>query len=429
MNLVTVICHDLGRYLGCYGIPGVRSPNIDRFAEQGLLLENAFCVAPQCSPSRAAMWTGRYPHANGVVGLCHGPHHNDLNPDEVHLAHILKRNGYTTWLFGGQHETRDTSRLEFDFVASESQRYSGPLAERFAAHLETHDKAEPFFAEICFFEPHRDFPRSDDVEVQPADAVHIPPYLPALDIVREDLVDFEASIASMDRSFGQILEAIDAAGLADDTLVVFTADHGIPFPLAKMTLYDAGLEIPFVVRGPGIPIGKRSGAVYSNVDFTPSILEFLGVPAPDAERFQGTAARKVLNGDDTVGRATVFAEKTFHTYYDPMRCIRTRDRKLIVNFETAPRQETASDYQNNGHGYPEVSLALGLHGNHPVFELFDLHEDPLQQHNLADDPAHAETLNDLKRRLHDWMRETGDPLLDGPVPSGSYRSRLAAFVD
>lgn len=424
-NILTIISHDLGRYLGCYGVPHVRSPRIDDLAKEGLVIENAFCVAPQCSPSRAAMWTGRYPHANGVVGLCHGPHANDLNPGETHLASILQNAGYTTWLHGPQHESRQPETLGFDYLNQD--READQIAANFEAHFAEYDGDRPFFAEICFFEPHRPFPRSEDIEVPNPEDVWIPPYLPPIDIVKEDMAKFEASVATMDRAIGRILDAVEAGGHLDNTIVIVTADHGIPFPLAKMTLRDAGLEIPMIVKIPGGVKGQTSPALYTNVDFTPSLLALLDIPLPEQPPLQGVALPAVLTGEDRSGRDKVYGEKTFHTYYDPMRCVRTREWKFIANFENAPQQETSPDYGNNGHGYPEVAKVLEIKGTHPPYELYDLANDPQESKNLAADPAHAETVAALKSDLLAWMQETGDPLLQGPIPSGTYLSRLRDF--
>ena len=422
MNLVTIISHDLGRTLGCYGVEGVRSPNIDALAADALQIDNAFCVAPQCSPSRAAMWTGRYPHANGVVGLCHGDFRNDLHADEIHLAQILKAEGYTTWLHGDQHETRDPARLGFDYI--DNPFSADPTADGFVKQMEAYDGKKPFFAEICFFEPHRPFPTSDDIEIRAEGTMPLPAYLPDLPVLREDFAAFEASIATLDRAVGRVFDAIKAAGAWDDTLIVFTADHGIPFPQAKMTLYDAGLEVPLIVRIPGGTSGERSPAVFTNIDFTPTILELMGLSHPGEKPCHGVPRAAVLRGEDRIGAPEVFGEKTYHTYYDPMRCIRADGWKLIANFERAPIQECSPDFDNNAHGYPETIEALGLGNYHPPFELFDLKTDPQEQINLAENPAHTKKLHDLKKRLLNWMRESEDPLLDGPIPSAAYQDRL-----
>jgi len=427
MNLITIISHDLGRYLGCYGVEGVRSPNIDALAAESLTIDNAFCVAPQCSPSRAAMWTGRYPHANGVVGLCHGDFRNDLYKDEIHLAQILKQNGYTTWLHGDQHETREPARLGFDHI--DNPFFADPTADGFVQKMQSYDGKQPFFAEICFFEPHRNFPKSEDIKLLPEGTSPLPGYLPDLPVLREDFAAFEASIATLDRAVGQIFDAVKQAGVWEDTIVIFTADHGIPFPRAKMTLYDAGLEVPLIVRIPGGKSGERSPATFSNIDFTPSILDLLGIPHPGGESLHGVPRADVLKGNDRQGRAEVYGEKTFHTYYDPMRCVRSCGWKLIANFERAPAQETSTDFHNNAHGYPETALALGNTGYHPPFELYHLEADPHEDNNLAEDPACAERLRELKQRLHQWMLQTEDPLLDGPIPSAAYRARLADLKD
>ncbi len=435
-NIVVVICHDLGRYVGCYGVTGVRSSNIDAFAASSLRFENSFCAAPQCSPSRAALWTGRYPHSNGVVGLAHSGFQNDLNPDERHLAQILSANGYETHLFGVQHEASSPERCGYththprgtcaqvatafcDFL-TQRKLLNAPLSSRGAQTV------GPFFAQIGLFEPHRPF--LHDVQGLDANAIAIPPYLPDIPEVRADFVDFEASIASIDQAFGRMLETLEAVGLAEHTLVVFTADHGIPFPRAKMSLYDPGIEVPLLMRIPGVPGGANYSEMISNVDFVPTILDMLRIDIP--ENVQGRSFWSLISGDEYTPRECVFAEKTYHTYYDPMRAIRTNRWKLVANFEFAPAQETPPDYANNAKGYPEISRAMAVpytEQYHPAFELFDLAHDPWEQNNLAEDPDHAEIRDDLARQLRDWMTKTEDPLLTGPVPQGAYINRMKAF--
>ena len=437
-NILVFICHDLGRYLGCYGVPGVRSPHIDAFAASALQFENSFCVAPQCSPSRAALWTGRYPHSNGVVGMAHTEYANDLKPDERHLAQILSGQGYETRLFGVQHEASSPERCGYQHTYPR-----GSCAEMAAAFCESVAQfREPFFAQIGFFEPHRPFGR--DTEPIDANDVALPPFLPDIPEVREDMVAMEASVASIDKAFGRVLEALEGAGLADDTVVVFTADHGIPFPLAKMSLYDAGIEVPLLMRVPGLSAsptasaaqlakreqagGRRFSEFVTHVDFVPTILDMLEIETPP--NLQGRSYWSLLCGDAYKPSECIFTEKTYHVYYDPMRSVRTDRWKLIANFEFSPRIETPPDFLNNGKGYPETSIALDVSStglNHPAFELFDLEQDPLEQNNLADDADYAGIRDELARRLRDWMEETSDPLLDGPMPQAVYTNRMRAF--
>lgn len=427
-NIVVVISHDLGQHLHCYGQEDVRSPSIDGFAESGIRFENAFTTAPQCSPARAALWTGRYPHANGMVGLAHPGFLNDLHADERHLSQHLRENGYHCVLFGGQHEARDVDRLEFHETHHGGRCYQ--VADKVEHYLNQWSAEEgPLFAEICLFEPHRPFPH-DDVETLDPDSLKPLPYLPDIPVVREDLADLEASVHSMDKAFGRMLAAIDKAGIADNTIVIFTADHGIAFPRAKMTLYDPGLEVPLIIRGPGLPTGEVREEVVSHLDVLPTLLDLLDLEQPD--NLHGRSFRALLTGGDYEPHDAIFAEKTYHTYYDPMRCIRTKRWKLIANFEFAPWQEVSPDYNNNAKSYVEIAKAMaseGLVNYHPPFELYDLAADPLEQQDLAEDHAYQETKCDLVRRLRQWMEETGDPLLQGPIPQGAYIERMQTFKE
>lgn len=426
LNIVVVICHDLGRHLGCYGMEEVRSPNIDRFAAPGIRFENSFCTAPQCSPSRGALWTGRFSHANGLVGLAHGGFANELNPDERHFAQMLREAGYETRLFGVQHESKTPSRLGYDHVHTEWS--CGDLAGAFEKTLaDREESAAPLFAQIGFFEPHRPFPH-DDVEALPLDRLTVPPYMPDIPEVREDLADMEASIASMDLAFGRILAAIESSAISDNTLILFTADHGIAFTHAKTTLYDPGLEVPLILSAPGVDGGVIRPEMISNVDVLPTLLDVLGMPKPD--NLQGRSFFPLLHGGAYTPNQNIFAEKTYHTYYDPMRAVRSSRWKLIANFEFAPWQEMSPDFDCNTKGYVAVSRALNLPYKlqyHPPLELYDLEVDPCEQNNLADSPGHREIRNELARGLRQWMRDTGDPLLDGPMAQGAYRERMNSF--
>jgi len=426
LNVILVISHDLGHQMSCYGVPGMRTENWDAFAEQGVSFSNYFCTAPQCSPSRSAIFTGRFPHANGVVGLAHAGFQNDLHPGERHLAQILAEAGYSTQLFGSQHVSPSWERCGFQ--ESHGAGPCGVIAENAAAYLRDWSPEEgPLFMQVAFSEPHRPF-RHDDVEGLDPSEIWVPPYLPDIPEVRENLVDFEASACSADRAFGKIVAALEETGRFEDSIVLYTVDHGIAFPYAKMTLYDPGLETALLMRVPGMEGGVVHDSMLSNVDLLPTLLDLLGLPVP--ENVQGRTFKGLLTGEAYAMREAIYGEKTYHTYYDPMRCIRTERWKLIANFEYTLQQESTHDFDNNARSYVEIAKAKPPFCQyHTPYELYDLQADPHEQHSLANEPAYAEVRDELIGRLHQWMVDTGDPLLDGPMAQGTYRARMAAFKD
>ena len=416
-NVILMTCHDLGRHLGCYGVETVHTPNIDSLAASGARFENAFCAAPQCSPSRAALATGRYPHQNGVMGLAHGSFRWDLNPGERHTAGLFREQGYKTHLFGLQHVTSEIERLGFDRIHNRAP--ARDVASEVAAFLES-ASARPFYAEINFFEPHRPY---DHGGVEPDDSkgVFVPPYLPQDEASYEELAALQGAVREMDRAVGRVLEALEDAGLSQNTLVLFTADHGIAMPRAKCTLYDAGIEVPLIIRWPdAIEKGRTSPELVSNVDVLPTLLEAAGAPIP--ENIQGRSFLPLLRGEPYESKDAVFAEKTFHSYYDPRRCVRTTRFKLIRNFDASFGTEVPGDIQQG----PIFRAHSELYSTMPAppVELYDLRDDPLEEDNLAGERDLSEVEVDLDARLWAWMEKTGDPLLDGPVASPRYRQSI-----
>jgi arylsulfatase A-like enzyme len=419
-NILFFTCHDLGRHLGCYGHATVASPALDAFAATGVRCANAFCTAPQCSPSRAALHTGRYPHATGVLGLAHPPFGWQLTPPTLHLAHHLAAAGYATTLVGMQHVIAHGHAAELGYRQVWPVAPAAEEAERAASCLRTLAAAPPFYLEVGFEEPHRPYDFGGAV---PDDSrgVVVPPYLPDLPAARQDMAAFQGAVRAMDAAVGRVLAELDALGLAETTLVIFTADHGIAMPRAKATLYDPGLEIALLLRWPerGLATGTTVDALVSNVDVVPTLLDALALPHPAA--LQGHSFWPLLRGAPYTPRTEIFAEKTFHTYYEPMRGIRTATHKYIVNFEVSTAVDVPTDVRTS----PIYPLLLPEFDRvrQPV-ELYDLTTDPGEQINLAGQASVAATEADLRHRLRTWMEETHDPLLAGPVPSPYYAEAL-----
>jgi N-sulfoglucosamine sulfohydrolase len=436
-NVLLMHCHDVGRFLGCYGVPTVRTPNLDALAADGVRLAQAYATAPQCSPSRSSLYTGRWPHNNGVMGLTHSHFAWDLHAEERHLATELKDAGYETVLIGVHHESRVrpdeelAQRLGFDEVVTGG--LADVVADRTVERLERlAGNEKPFYLQVGFIEPHRMGGKRDPdgvmgflgnhLEPDTELGVTVPPYLVDDAGARTEVAELQGAVRFMDAAAGRVLDALREHGLDDDTLVLFTTDHGIALPRAKCTLYDPGLEVAMIARWPGR--GWTGGAVrdelISNLDVVPTLLEALGLPVGD--RVQGRSFLGLLDGSVYEPREEIFGEITYHDYYDPRRCVRTKDHKLIANFTSAPA------YMDSSQSWKRRSTPKqDPREYHPPYELYDLTADPDELDDRAGDPEYATVEKELLARLGAWMRETGDPLLDGAVANPLQQRVLGAL--
>ena len=411
-NILYLHSHDTGRYVQPYGYP-VPTPNIQRLADQGVLFRRAFCAAPTCSASRACLLTGQYGHNNGMLGLAHRGW--SLNDYRQHLVHPLAEAGYHTVLIGEQHIAKRPDIIGFDEVVKIETTHVESVAPA-AIEMISKPIRQPFFLAVGFFETHRDWLGPSSVR----DALYsMPPAnLPDVPETRRDMAAYKASARSLDQGVGTVLEALDEQGLADDTLIIFTTDHGLAFPGAKATLYDRGLGVMLILRGPGgFGGGKVHDALVSHLDIYPTVCELAGVPPPDF--LQGLSLLPLMRGQATELRETLFAEMTWHAAYEPQRAVRTGRWKYIRRFtdSTKPVLANCDDSPSKAllmaNGWGERTV--------PSEQLYDLVFDPNEAANLSADPAHLGTLEDLRERLHRWMQETDDPLLRGdpPAPPGA----------
>ena len=404
-NILLFITHDTGRHLGCYG-RGAASPNLDRLAGEGVLFERHFCAAPQCSPSRASMLTGRMPHNHGLIGLTHRGFR--LREDCPTLPQLMQKAGYTTHLFGHQHEAPDAHTLGYQKVLGGPNCSCLNITPTVLDFLGSRPQG-PFFAMVGVTETHRPYPPTDG----PLEDVKVPPYLPDEPVVRRDVADLNGLVERVDGSIGQILETLERTGLAENTLFIYTTDHGIAFPGAKATLLDPGIEIALLARWPAeLSGGRRVRGMTSNIDLLPTLMEVIEQPVPAG--VEGRSVVPLVLGEADRVRDHLLVEQTFHAAYDPMRGVRTERWKYIRSFEKRPY----SFPPNVDPGPTKNLLRDRGYFNRPRPEelLFDLDADPIEQHNLADDPTYAQTVAELRELVMRKMREDGDPLLHGPVP-------------
>ena len=406
-NLVYLHSHDTGRYVQPYGHQ-VPTPNIQRLADQGLLFRQAFAAAPTCSGSRACLLTGQWAHVNGMMGLAHRGW--SLVDYGQHIVHPLREAGYWSALIGEQHVSVDPSLLGYDHVVEIGTTKVHSIAPA-ALQLLRSRPPQPFFLSIGFFETHREFFEPSSVR----DALYgaPPAHLPDAPETRADMAAFKASARSLDQGVGAVLHALDEAGLADNTLVLLTTDHGLPFPGAKATLTDRGLGVMLIVRGPGgFHGGHVTDALVSHVDLYPTFIDLAGASRPDG--LPGRSLLPLARRDVDSVRSELFAELTYHAAYDPQRAIRTGRHKLIRHY--GERLEPVLPNVDDSPSKDLLVAAGWAFEKRPRLELYDLILDPGEMRNLADDPAHAGVREDLERRLRLWMEDTDDPLLNGPVP-------------
>jgi len=407
-NVLFLHSHDTGRHLEPYGFP-VATPNLQQLAAQGVLFRRAFCVVPTCSGSRAALLTGQVGHSNGMIGLAHRGF--ALRDYAQHLVHTLRDAGYWTGQIGEQHVARRPDLIGFDQVVPVPTTHAETVAPM-AARLLGEIPRRPFFLAVGFNETHREFfaPSSahDALYCRPA------PGLPDGPETRADMAGFHASARALDQGVGTVLRALDELGLVEDTLVVYTTDHGIAFPGAKATLYDRGLGVALIARGPGGFLGGRViDAMVSHLDLYPTMCALAGVPAPPF--LQGRSLLPLVRREVDRLHDALFAEATYHAAYEPQRAVRTDRWKYIRRFgdRRLPVLANVDDGPSK-----DVLLAAGWGEREIAAEqLYDLVLDPDEGANLAADPGHAAVRAELAARLERWMRETGDPLLRGPVPA------------
>ncbi len=407
--------HDTGRYISPYGFK-MPTPHMQQFAEAGVVFRQAYNAAPTCSPSRAALLTGSSPHSCGQLGLTNRGF--NLRDPHKHLCHTLKQAGYRTALFGVTHVHENVDLLGYDQRTrfQVADRYTTDAGVEQVVDFLRQDHAAPFFASIGFFETHRAFPAPDPALLRAGIAPPVP--LPDTPETRRDMAAYATMVRKLDDHYGRILHALEDTGLAENTLVVMTTDHGLAFPRMKCCLTDHGMGVLLMLRGPGFDGGRTVDGLVSQIDLFPTLCDYLDMPRPDW--LEGRSLLPLVDGSRAEVNEEIFAEVTYHAAYEPQRAVRTRRYKYIRRYG---REDTPPMANIDAGESKDVMLAYGLRERpaDPV-QLYDLIWDPHEMHNLAPDPGHQEVLADMSRRLDVWMTRTGDPLLQGPVPApaGAY---------
>ncbi len=420
-NVLFITTHDTGRCFGCYGVPEVTTPNLDQFAADGWRFDNYFAVSTLCSPSRGAAMTGCYPQTNGMMNLCHALWAWRLNPGQKHLSHHLHEAGYYTILLGHQHETVDVDRdLCFDhhdlFRYPETWTHveCNEVADGACDFLKSEAAAKaPFYLQMGFFETHRPYDFGG-AKPDSENGIHIPRHMEENDALREDMAAFQGNLKKVDAAIGRVLHALDEAGLRENTIVVYTVDHGLALPRAKATLYDPGMEIALLMRWPagGIDGGNTCDRMLSNVDIMPTVLELADVTP--AESFDGKSFAHLFGDSPAQTPDAIFG---IMEHIDA-RCVRTERYKLIRHF--GQHQLPVPPVRFKDADSPRKPMQY--------VQLYDLQADPLEHENLAENPEHGDVLADLDERLTAWLKQVDDPILKGPIVSPYYTAAMKSLA-
>ena len=412
-NVLYIHSHDTGRFTSPYGY-AVPTPNLRRLAEEGILFRQAFNAAPTCSPSRASLLTGECPHSNGMLGLANRGFSMTPEGYQHHIVRTLRREaGYYSALVGLQHIARDPHTIGYDYVESpiEPANRVAAVAPRAVRFLQNSPK-QPFWLTVGFFETHRPYHMAAPEDLE--EYMGPPQPIPDVADSRRDMADFHESVKTLDWGVGEVLGALEAAGLAENTLVISTTDHGIAWPTMKCNLYDGGMGVHLIMRGPGgFKGGKVCDALISQLDLYPTLCELLEIEAP--AWLQGRSFQPVLRGETQEINEAIFSEVNYHASYEPMRAVRTKRWKYIRRYDgrVHPVLPNCDDGPTKkywvANGWARQTVAPEA--------LYDLLFDPNERNNLAADAEHSTTLEAMKKRLDAWMRATDDPLLRGPVPA------------
>lgn len=421
MNIVFFICHDLGRELGCYGAR-ISTPNLDRFAREGVVFENAFCNSPCCSPSRGCIMTGQYAHTNGLMGLVNRGW--SLPGDARTIVDELNGAGYETAHFGIQHERAAAADNRYKIERGHARFVEDALDGAIAYLEDRAGKPGNFYLNIGTQEAHCSLwdtvngaQRRHVYRPMPERDVYVPPYLPDAPVIRRELAGFCGAVNYMDSQMRRLFDAVDRLGFRDNTLVVFTTDHGVSGERVKGWIYDPGVAVALLMRLPGaIGAGARHRHLIQNMDLAPTLLDAAGVAPPP--RMQGRSFWPLLTGGRYEPHDAIFIERNDHGEIKPMRAARGQRFHYIRNFGenlTAPWPPDKVPHFNDSFKkwynelWPPSPLAQ------PEEELYDTVADPMELNNLAAARGYGPVRAGLAERLDRWMRETDDPVLTGRI--------------
>ena len=412
---------DIGPYdrLYDYTPKNAITPNIDKLAREGMIFTSAFTSTAMCSPTRQQLYTGIYPVKNGAY-----PNHGDAYTGTKSLVHYFKDSGYQVALAGKGH-IAPQSVYPFKKIGKEAKDNSGESTFGIEAVSEfiSGSQNKPYFLVIASHNTHGPWSRGDRSKYS-AKNINVPSFMIDTPQFRNDLVRYYAEISDLDREVGLVEKALAANGQKDNTIFIFTSEHGAGMPFAKFTTYDAGLKVAFIMRWPNeINADTKSDALIQYVDVVPTLLELANKQAP--ENIDGKSFKKVIFNPDLPHRDLVYGVHTTRNIRGgsnyPIRSIRDKTHKLILNLLHESKFENSGTKGIKlGRGMLGDWYKAGQAGNkralekvaritkRPKMELYNIQNDPFEEYNLIDEPGSETIVEALLPSLIAWMDDQGD---------------------
>lgn len=432
LNVLVILSDDQSYpHVGVYGDKDVVTPNLDKFAAEGMRFDRAYATCPQCVPARASIFTGRAPVDIGMSRFSSPlPRAIKTYPEALRAAgwftgvagrtyHMDGASGAmppeTQAVFDKYKLKTFADRLDFVKIAKDEEVALVQMRE----FLDKKPADKPFFLQLCSHDPHRPLTTHGAVKTDPT-KITLPAHYPDTKLVREDFASYYDEIEHFDLFFGDAMAELEKRGLADNTIVLFMGDNGCSQFRGKGTLYEFGIHVPLIVRWPGkIKAGSASADLISGEDLAPTLLEATGLPVP--AEMTGKSFATLLKGQAYEPRTAVFAERGAHGYdlpgntadFDLGRVVVSKTHKLIYNalgelpywpvdFYKMPFWKELVEMHKAGKLDAKIEK-LYFTPTRPMFELYDLVNDPSELNNLAGNPEVAKIETQLKAQMQEWM--------------------------
>lgn len=424
MNILYIHTHDSGRVLSPYGYD-VPTPSLKKFAKDAVLFQQAYCVSPTCSPSRAALLTGTYPHQNGMLGLAQRGFQLDVSK---HLVQYLNNHNYHTLLCGIQHEAgwyldhekgaemigyqEDITCDNQDYRQEDLPKWDQNNAKTLANWIQKYNSKKPFFISYGMYATHRRYPDTiaDNIDENEV----LPPYpIPNTKDTRQDHARYMTSAQVADDCIETVLNAIKKQNLYEDTIIIFTTDHGLANPFSKCTLFDSGIGVSLIMRVPGSKTnGKVIDEMVSHIDVFPTLCDLLNLEKPTY--LEGQSFANIFQNEHESLRKEIYGEVNFHTSYEPIRCVRNKRYKYIRYYD--------GEYLKMNLSNIDESQTKDFFMNHNLQDkikykeaLYDTYYDLGERNNVIEQVEYKNIIDELRNSLDLHMKKTNDPLLNGII--------------